>query len=67
MYSIGVEPISSCATFLLCLSFLSACGEATGYECSTATSDDSTSAASDSLADLPDMVEVALYRFMSLQ
>ena len=67
MYSIGVEPISSCATFLLCLSLLDACGKATGYECSSATSDASTSAANDSVADLPDMAKVALCSFTSLQ
>ena len=74
MYSIGVEPISNCATFLLCLSLLCcsscACGEATGYECSTATSDDSTNnAASGNLvADLPrGMAEDALCSFVRLQ
>lgn len=59
MYSIGVEPISSWATFLLCLSLLcvfGASGDVTGYECSTATSEDSNnSAVTESLVvvDLP--------------
>lgn len=76
MYSIGVEPISNCATFLLCLSFellccsSCACGVATGYECSTATNDDNTNNAESGNLDagLPrGMAEVALCSFVRLQ